>query len=83
MPVILGDKESVDTWLDSSSSSNFEKLLKPYEGPDLVSNFLSSKRSNRNYYFLDAKSFNHQVWYPVTPAMGKVSFNGPECSNEV
>ncbi|KAL6209030.1 hypothetical protein ACLB2K_019973 [Fragaria x ananassa] len=58
MPVVLGDKESVDTWLDGSSASNFDKLLKPYEGPDLV-------------------------WYPVTPAMGKVSFDGPECSNEI
>ncbi|KAM5562952.1 hypothetical protein ABKV19_017908 [Rosa sericea] len=58
MPVILGDKESIDTWLNDSSSSNFDKLLKPYEGSDLV-------------------------WYPVTPAMGKVSFNGPECSNEL
>ncbi|KAB2636665.1 embryonic stem cell-specific 5-hydroxymethylcytosine-binding protein-like [Pyrus ussuriensis x Pyrus communis] len=58
MPVILGDKESTDTWLDGSSSSNFDSLLKPYEGPDLV-------------------------WYPVTPAMGKVSFDGPECINEI
>ncbi|KAL6217813.1 hypothetical protein ACLB2K_011030 [Fragaria x ananassa] len=58
MPVVLGDKESFDTWLDGSSASNFDKLLKPYEGPDLV-------------------------WYPVTPAMGKVSFDGPECSNEI
>lgn len=38
MPVILGDKESTDTWLNDSSSSNFDKLLQPYEGPDLVSN---------------------------------------------
>ncbi|CAN6545022.1 unnamed protein product [Malus baccata var. baccata] len=58
MPVILGDKESTDTWLDGSSSSNFDSLLKPYEGPDLV-------------------------WYPVTSAMGKVSFDGPECINEI
>ncbi|KAK9944611.1 hypothetical protein M0R45_010171 [Rubus argutus] len=58
MPVILGDKESTDTWLNDSSSSNFDKLLQPYEGPDLV-------------------------WYPVTPAMGKVSFDGPECINEI
>ena len=38
MPIVLGDKESVDTWLDGSSASNFDKLLKPYEGPDLVRN---------------------------------------------
>lgn len=24
-----------------------------------------------------------QVWYPVTPAMGKPSFDGPECIKEV
>lgn len=24
-----------------------------------------------------------QVWYPVTPAMGKSSFDGPECIKEV
>ena len=28
-------------------------------------------------------SSNLQVWYPVTPAMGKPSFDGPECINEV
>lgn len=38
MPVILGDEESTDTWLNDSSSANFDKLLQPYEGPDLVSN---------------------------------------------
>ncbi|KAL6271099.1 hypothetical protein ACE6H2_028010 [Prunus campanulata] len=58
MPVILGDKGSTDSWLSGSSTSNFDSLLKPYEGPDLV-------------------------WYPVTPAMGKVSFDGPECINEI
>lgn len=36
MPVILGDKESSDTWLNGSSSSKFDTLLKPYENPDLV-----------------------------------------------
>ncbi|PRQ25375.1 putative phytanoyl-CoA dioxygenase [Rosa chinensis] len=35
MLVILGDKESIDTWLNDSSSSYFDKLLKPYEGSDL------------------------------------------------
>ncbi|XP_020425226.1 uncharacterized protein LOC18766273 isoform X1 [Prunus persica] len=58
MPVILGDKGSTDSWLSGSSTSNFDSLLKPYEGPDLV-------------------------WYPVTQAMGKVSFDGPECINEI
>lgn len=28
-------------------------------------------------------SSNFQVWYPVTPAMGKPSFDGPECIKEV
>lgn len=37
MPVILGDKGSTDSWLSGSSTSNFDSLLKPYEGPDLVS----------------------------------------------
>ncbi|TQD77034.1 hypothetical protein C1H46_037426, partial [Malus baccata] len=57
MPVILGDEESTDTWLDCSSSSKFDSLLKPYEDPDLV-------------------------WYPVTRAMYKVPFDGPECIYE-
>lgn len=33
--------------------------------------------------FLDVKTFYVQVWYPVTPAMGKLSFDGPECIKEV
>ncbi|KAJ7961657.1 Embryonic stem cell-specific 5-hydroxymethylcytosine-binding protein [Quillaja saponaria] len=56
MPVILGDKGSTDTWLNSSSKLNM--LLKPYEESDLV-------------------------WYPVSPAMGKASFDGPECIKEI
>ena len=36
MPVILGDKESTDTWLNGSSSSKFDNMLKPYEDVDLV-----------------------------------------------
>ena len=36
MPVILGDKESTDTWLFGSTSSKFETVLKPYEETDLV-----------------------------------------------
>ncbi|XP_037496066.1 abasic site processing protein YoqW isoform X2 [Jatropha curcas] len=58
MPVILGDKGAIDTWLNGSSSSKFDIMLKPYENPDLV-------------------------WYPVTPAMGKISFDGPECIKEI
>ncbi|CAI8584480.1 unnamed protein product [Vicia faba] len=56
MPVILGDKNSTDTWL--SSTSSFKSVMKPYEESDLA-------------------------WYPVTPAMGKPSFNGPECIKEI
>ncbi|KAF8388507.1 hypothetical protein HHK36_027181 [Tetracentron sinense] len=58
MPVILGNKGSTDAWLNGSSSSEFNTMLKPYEDPDLV-------------------------WYPVTPAMGKSSFDGPECIKEI
>ncbi|XP_028120539.1 putative peptidase YMR114C isoform X2 [Camellia sinensis] len=58
MPVILGDKESTETWLIGSSSSKFDTVLKPYEAVDLV-------------------------WYPVTPAIGKASFDGPECIKEI
>ncbi|XP_057437163.1 uncharacterized protein LOC130729423 [Lotus japonicus] len=57
MPVILGDKDSTDTWLNSPPS-NFKSVLKPYEESDLV-------------------------WYPVSPAMGKASFDGPECIKEI
>ncbi|KAJ8899360.1 hypothetical protein K2173_018334 [Erythroxylum novogranatense] len=58
MPVILGDKGAVDTWLNDSPSSKIDTVLKPYENSELV-------------------------WYPVTPAMGKTSFNGPECIKEI
>ncbi|KAH6814431.1 embryonic stem cell-specific 5-hydroxymethylcytosine-binding protein [Perilla frutescens var. frutescens] len=58
MPVILGNKESADAWLNDSSLSNLDKILKPYEESDLA-------------------------WYPVTPAIGKISFDGPECIKEV
>ncbi|KAJ0246363.1 Embryonic stem cell-specific 5-hydroxymethylcytosine-binding protein [Hirschfeldia incana] len=58
MPVILGDKDSVDTWLDDPSTSKLQPLLAPYEKSDLV-------------------------WYPVTPAIGKLSFDGPECIQQI
>lgn len=58
MPVILGDKGATDAWLNGSSPSEYNTVLKPYEGPDLV-------------------------WYPVNPAIGKLSFDGPECINEI
>ncbi|KAF2589032.1 hypothetical protein F2Q70_00041301 [Brassica cretica] len=58
MPVILGDKDSVDTWLDDPSASKLQPLLAPYEKSDLV-------------------------WYPVTSAIGKLSFDGPECIQQV
>ncbi|KGN44679.1 uncharacterized protein LOC101206083 isoform X1 [Cucumis sativus] len=58
MPVILGDKERMDMWLNDSSSSKYDSVLKPYEAPDLV-------------------------WYPVTPSMGKPSFDGPDCIKEI
>ncbi|EEF35091.1 abasic site processing protein YoqW isoform X2 [Ricinus communis] len=58
MPVILGDKESTDTWLNGSSSSKYDVVLESYESSDLV-------------------------WCPVTPAMGKSSFDGPECVKEI
>lgn len=58
MPVILGDKEQMDIWLNDSSSSKYDTVLKPYGAPDLV-------------------------WYPVTPSMGKPSFDGPDCIKEI
>ncbi|XP_041997371.1 abasic site processing protein YoqW-like [Salvia splendens] len=58
MPVILGSKESTDWWLNDSSLSNLDKILKPYEETDLA-------------------------WYPVTPAIDEISFDGPECIKEV
>ncbi|KAG6412229.1 hypothetical protein SASPL_124901 [Salvia splendens] len=57
MPVILGSKESTDWWLNDSSLSNLDKILKPYEETDLA-------------------------WYPVTPAIDEISFDGPECIKE-
>ncbi|KAK4440968.1 Abasic site processing protein HMCES [Sesamum alatum] len=58
MPVILGNKESTDSWLNDAPLSNLDKILKPYEGTDLA-------------------------WYPVTTAIGKLSFDGPECIKEM
>ncbi|CAI0559732.1 unnamed protein product [Linum tenue] len=55
MPVILGDKEATDAWLNGDP---YDSLLKPYQHSDLV-------------------------WYPVTSAMGKIGFDGPECIKEV
>ncbi|KAF9611288.1 hypothetical protein IFM89_029726 [Coptis chinensis] len=54
MPVILGNKSLIDAWLNDTSSSNFNTVLKPYEDSELA-------------------------WHPVTPAMGKPSFDGLEC----
>lgn len=36
MPVIFGNKESSDLWLNGSPSFNFDTMLKPYEESDLV-----------------------------------------------
>ncbi|KAL2488239.1 hypothetical protein Fot_41531 [Forsythia ovata] len=58
MPVILENKDSTDRWLNDSSLTNLDTILKPYEESDLA-------------------------WYPVTPAMGKLSFDGSECIKEV
>ncbi|CAN6292089.1 unnamed protein product [Urochloa humidicola] len=57
MPVILGNHDSVNVWLNDASVK-LEEITAPYEGADLV-------------------------WYPVTSAMGKTSFDGPECIKEV
>ncbi|RLN41770.1 embryonic stem cell-specific 5-hydroxymethylcytosine-binding protein [Panicum miliaceum] len=57
MPVILGNNDSGNVWLNDASVK-LEEITAPYEGADLV-------------------------WYPVTPAMGKTSFDGPECIKEV
>lgn len=35
MPVILGDKTSIDIWLNGSASE-IDSVAGPYEGPDLV-----------------------------------------------
>ncbi|XP_021762821.1 uncharacterized protein LOC110727562 [Chenopodium quinoa] len=58
MPVILGDEASTDLWLNGSSDTKFNTVLKPYEKADLI-------------------------WYPVTMAMNKASFDGPECIKEI
>ncbi|XP_008811415.1 abasic site processing protein YoqW isoform X2 [Phoenix dactylifera] len=57
MPVILGNKGSIDVWLEKSTPK-LEAVLGPYEDSDLV-------------------------WYPVTTAVGKPSFDGPECIKEI
>lgn len=57
MPVILGNKKSVNAWL-TDASVKLEEITAPYEGSDLI-------------------------WHPVTSALGKTSFDGPECIKEV
>ncbi|KAJ1275636.1 hypothetical protein BS78_05G150800 [Paspalum vaginatum] len=57
MPVILGNVDAVNAWINDASV-NLEEITAPYEGSDLV-------------------------WYPVTLALGKTSFDGPECIKEV
>lgn len=57
MPVILGNENSTEAWLNGNSP-RLDSILRPYEESDLV-------------------------WYPVTPAMGKASFDGPECVKEI
>lgn len=36
MPVILGNKSTMDAWLNGSPSFKVEAVVKPYEDPNLV-----------------------------------------------
>lgn len=83
MPVILGDKDLVNTWLDDPSTSKLKPLLSPYENSDLVSLLSSSFLWNNGLSFFTYLRFDLQVWYPVTPAIGKPTFDGPECIQQV
>ncbi|MCO5614340.1 hypothetical protein L7F22_068618 [Adiantum nelumboides] len=55
MPVILGDQQAIDNWLNvNQPNESLLAAMQPYEHQDLV-------------------------WYPVTPAMGRTSYDEPEC----
>ncbi|KAH7424973.1 hypothetical protein KP509_11G034900 [Ceratopteris richardii] len=59
MPVILGNQQAVNSWLDEGLPyQSLQAIMQPYELQDLV-------------------------WYPVTPAMGKMSYDGPDCIKEL
>ncbi|KAI5059317.1 hypothetical protein GOP47_0025636 [Adiantum capillus-veneris] len=59
MPVILGDQQAIDNWLNVDQPyESLRAVMQPYEHQDLV-------------------------WYPVTPAMGKTSYDGPECIKQL
>ncbi|KAG6535456.1 hypothetical protein ZIOFF_000429 [Zingiber officinale] len=73
MPVILGDDVSVDVWLNNGMPKS-EIVLRPYEDEDLKEIPESSSLSS---------SFAFMVWYPVTTAVGKPSFDGPDCITEI
>lgn len=60
MPVILGDQESSDTWLNGFSSSKFNTVLKPYENSDLVR--VSSVQEMRSITFL-LNVHKHKVYF--------------------
>lgn len=96
MPVIFGNKDAADMWLSSSPSSNIDMLLKPYEESDLVIFLNNQSLGRKECCELDlskkksvvnstsSKTLSSlQAWYSVTPAMGKTSFDGPECIKEV
>ena len=97
MPVILGNRNSIDTWLNGPTSE-LDTVTSPYEGLDLVRIFLmlnnsaslfSKMASSTGMYDIHYLSlyvifhYSSQVWHPVTAAMGKPSFDGPECIKEV
>lgn len=98
MPVILSGEDSINSWLnDELSEENIRKLTQPYEGTDLVrhqtrticclcrcSVWVMLYLNFCDYSFLPGPWWVvFQVWYPVTPDMGRPAFNGPECVEEV
>lgn len=80
MPVILGNEKSTEAWLNGNSP-RLDSILRPYEESDLVSSSL--RNSGQDNCHVNMSNFELQVWYPVTPAMGKASFDGPECVKEI
>lgn len=46
-------------------------------------NFLSTFEGPNTGSFSVSSSSLYQVWYPVTPAMGRTQFDGPECIKEI
>lgn len=75
------------TMLTTSASSSLEWLHDRMPvilgNMDAAAMWLSGSPSSNIYTLLKPYEESDLAWYPVTPAMGKASFDGPECIKEL